>query len=61
MAVAPVITVATFAMAGLYRLVTRYIGYRGTTKIAGGVALSTLIWALLVFPGVRRNFTPPIT
>ncbi|MEQ1696304.1 MAG: nucleoside-diphosphate sugar epimerase/dehydratase [Hyphomicrobiaceae bacterium] len=59
MAAAPVITVATFAMSGLYRLVTRYIGYRGTTKIAGGVALSTLIWALLVFmsgqEGVPRS------
>ena len=59
MLTAPVITVATFAMSGLYRLVTRYIGYRGTTKIAGGVALSTLIWALLVFmsgqEGVPRS------
>jgi FlaA1/EpsC-like NDP-sugar epimerase len=56
---APVITVATFAWFGLYRLVTRYIGHRGNTRIAGGVALATLIWALLVFmtgqQGVPRS------
>lgn len=46
---APVITVSIFALLGLYRLVTRYIGQRGNMRVAGGVALATLIWSLLVF------------
>ncbi len=46
---APVITVATFAHFGLYRLVTRFIGYRGTLRIVACVGLSVLIWALIVF------------
>ena len=49
MALAPVIAVSTFAWLGLYRLVTRFIGHRGNLRIAAGVALATLIWALLVF------------
>ncbi len=49
LALAPLITVAIFAWLGLYRLVTRYIGHRGNTRIAGGVVLATLVWALLVF------------
>ena len=47
--VGPLITVATFGASGLYRLVTRYIGYRGQVRVAGAVVLSTLIWALIVF------------
>jgi FlaA1/EpsC-like NDP-sugar epimerase len=46
---APLITVATFAWFGLYRLVTRFIGYRGSLRIFACVALSVLIWALVVF------------
>jgi FlaA1/EpsC-like NDP-sugar epimerase len=46
---APLITVAIFSYFGVYRLVTRYIGYRGTTQIFLLVGLSVLIWALLVF------------
>lgn len=45
---APLITVATFAWYGLYRIVTRYIGHHGTTAIAVCMALSVLIWALVV-------------
>jgi FlaA1/EpsC-like NDP-sugar epimerase len=45
---APVIGVATFFQLGLYRLVTRYIGMRGGVLIMVAVALSTLLWALLV-------------
>ena len=48
-AAAPLITVATFAWFGLYRLVTRFIGYRGSVRIFACVALSVLIWALVVF------------
>jgi FlaA1/EpsC-like NDP-sugar epimerase len=56
---APLLTVATFAWFGLYRLVTRYIGHRGNTRIAAGVTLATLLWALIVFmsgqQGVPRS------
>ena len=56
---APVITVAIFAWLGLYRLVTRYIGHRGNTRIASSVTLAALVWALLVFmtgqQGVPRS------
>jgi len=48
-AAAPVITVGTFAWFGLYRLVTRFIGFRGTVRIFACVGLSVLIWALIVF------------
>jgi FlaA1/EpsC-like NDP-sugar epimerase len=59
LALAPILTVATFAWFGLYRLVTRYIGHRGNTRVAAGVALATLVWALIVFmsgqQGVPRS------
>ena len=59
MSAAPLITVITFWWSGLYRLVTRYISYRGTVQIFGGVALSVLVWALIVFmsgqQGVPRS------
>ena len=44
----PVITVMTFALSGLYRFVTRYLGYRGHTRIIGCIWLSVLIWSLVV-------------
>ena len=49
MAAGPLITIATFWWSGLYRLVTRYISYRGTMQIIAGVALSVLVWTLFVF------------
>ena len=59
LAAAPCIGVATFAWFGLYRLVTRYIGNKGTTAIAVCVGLSVLIWALAIvlseFKGVPRT------
>ncbi len=45
----PVLGVLAFAEFGLYRLVTRYIGGRAVNRIAGALALSILIWALLIF------------
>ena len=45
---APIITVATFAVSGLYRLVTRYLGYRGHTHLIGSIWLSVLMWSALV-------------
>jgi len=48
-AAAPLITLATFIRFELYRLVTRFIGYRGTLRIFACIGLSVLIWALVVF------------
>jgi FlaA1/EpsC-like NDP-sugar epimerase len=45
----PAITVAAFALSGLYRLVTRYLGYRGHTRILWCIALAVPVWALVVF------------
>ncbi len=45
----PLITLFTLWRTGLYRLVTRYIGYRGATQIVLSVGSSVLIWSLLVF------------
>jgi FlaA1/EpsC-like NDP-sugar epimerase len=44
----PIITVVTFAVSGLYRFVTRYLGYRGHTRLIGCIWLSVLIWSLVV-------------
>ncbi|AGK56306.1 polysaccharide biosynthesis protein CapD [Hyphomicrobium denitrificans 1NES1] len=46
---APLTTIATLWRFKVYRVVTRFVGYRGTTQIALAVGLSTLIWALFVF------------
>ncbi len=46
---APLVAVITFALSGLYKLVTRYLGYRGHTRIIGCIWLSVLIWSLIVF------------
>ncbi|WP_069095188.1 polysaccharide biosynthesis protein [Methyloligella halotolerans] len=45
---APVIGVITFYARGLYKLVTRFIGQEGTTRIYLAVILAVLFWALLV-------------
>ena len=45
---APLIGVAVFQGLGLYRLVTRFLGYRGAVRILGGVGLAVLLWSLLV-------------
>jgi len=44
----PAITTVTFAVSGLYRFVTRYLGYRGHTRIIGCIWLSVLVWSLVV-------------
>ena len=46
---APVMTIGVFAWFGLYRLVTRFIGYRGSVRIVGCAILAVLVWALIVF------------
>lgn len=48
MAAAPVIGVITFHLRGLYKLVTRFIGPEGTTRIYVAVIIAVLVWALLV-------------
>lgn len=48
LAMAPVITVCAFAYGGLYRIVTRFIGHRGTYRIIACMAVSVLLWALLI-------------
>jgi FlaA1/EpsC-like NDP-sugar epimerase len=48
MAAAPIIGVITFHMRGLYKLVTRFIGPEGTTRIYVAVVIAVLAWALLV-------------
>ena len=45
----PLITVVSFSYAGLYRMVTRYLGSRGHTRIVGAVTIAVLVWALVVF------------
>lgn len=55
----PVLTIISFSYAGLYRMVTRYLGSRGNTRIVGAVAIAVLVWALVVFmsgqQGVPRS------
>jgi UDP-N-acetylglucosamine 4,6-dehydratase len=48
MAAAPIMGVITFHMRGLYKLVTRFIGPEGTTRIYVAVIIAVLAWALLV-------------
>jgi FlaA1/EpsC-like NDP-sugar epimerase len=56
---APLIGVATFFQLGLYRLVTRYISGRVEMLMPAAVALSSLLWALIVLlsgvAGVPRS------
>ena len=47
-AAAPIIGVITFHVRGLYKLVTRFIGPEGTTRIYVAVIIAVLAWALLV-------------
>jgi FlaA1/EpsC-like NDP-sugar epimerase len=44
----PIIGLATFQSLGLYRLVTRFIGPQGATRIFLAVALGVLIWVLFI-------------
>jgi len=48
MVAAPVIGVVVFYMRGLYKLVTRFIGPEGTTRIYTAVIIATVLWALVV-------------
>lgn len=53
---APVIGLCAIWWFGPYRLVTRFIGARGTMRIAGAVGFSIVVWALaIVLSGVSYN------
>ncbi|MGV1014421.1 MAG: polysaccharide biosynthesis protein, partial [Methyloceanibacter sp.] len=53
---APIIGVIVFYLRGLYKLVTRFIGPEGTTRIYIAVLIATVVWALLVLmSGVQSN------
>nr|WP_041921468.1 nucleoside-diphosphate sugar epimerase/dehydratase [Hyphomicrobium denitrificans] len=60
---APLITLAILWRFNVYRVVTRFVGYRGASQIGLAVGLSTLIWALLVFlsgqNGIPRSIIIP--
>jgi FlaA1/EpsC-like NDP-sugar epimerase len=49
---APIAGVIVFHFLGLYRLVTRFLGYRGAVRILGGVGLSTLTWAVVLLMAI---------
>jgi FlaA1/EpsC-like NDP-sugar epimerase len=56
MAAAPLIGVVVFYMRGLYKLVTRFIGPEGTTRIYGAVLIAAVLWALVVLmSGVKDH------
>jgi FlaA1/EpsC-like NDP-sugar epimerase len=48
LAAAPLLGVLTFIYGGIYRVVTRYIGANGTTRVLLYLGLSVLFWALIV-------------
>ena len=45
---APLIGIVVFYLRGLYKLVTRFIGPAGTTRIYSAVIISALLWAVVV-------------
>ncbi len=62
-ALGPVITVATFFRTGLYKMVTRFIGFQGMVQIGLSMGLAVLIWATIVFLsgqwGIPRSIVLP--
>ncbi len=52
MLAAPPIAIGVFHSLGLYQLVTRFLGTRGAVRIFAAVALSVLIWGLLVLMAI---------
>ncbi|HKB00201.1 MAG TPA: nucleoside-diphosphate sugar epimerase/dehydratase [Methyloceanibacter sp.] len=56
MSAAPVIGVVVFYMRGLYKLVTRFIGPEGTTRIYIAVLIAALLWAVtILMSGVKDH------
>lgn len=52
---APIVSVVVFHFLGLYRLVTRFLGYRGAVRIFVGIGLSTLLWSVIVLMAVGNG------
>ena len=48
MLAAPIVGIFVFYMRGLYKLVTRFIGPEGTTRIYVAVIMAAVLWALVV-------------
>jgi len=56
LAAAPIIGVFVFYMRGLYKLVTRFIGPEGTTRIYVAVIMGAVLWAVVVLmSGVKDH------
>ncbi len=55
---APAIGICTFYRMGLYRLVTRYIGPQGATRIFLAVGLAVVIWSLIVVMSGVKGVLP---
>jgi FlaA1/EpsC-like NDP-sugar epimerase len=59
LAAAPLLGIAAFIWGGIYRVVTRYIGANGTSRVLTCIGLSVLFWSLLVLlsglTGVPRS------
>jgi FlaA1/EpsC-like NDP-sugar epimerase len=56
LAAAPIIGVIVFYVRGLYKLVTRFIGPEGTTRIYIAVLIAAVLWALAVLmAGVKDH------
>jgi FlaA1/EpsC-like NDP-sugar epimerase len=58
LAAAPAIGVATFHYMGLYRLVTRYIGSQGATRILLAVGVAVMLWSLVVVMSGVKGILP---
>jgi FlaA1/EpsC-like NDP-sugar epimerase len=56
LAAAPVIGVAVFYYRGLYKLVTRFIGPEGTSRIYVAVLIATVGWAVLILMSDMRDY-----
>ena len=53
---APIIGVIVFHLRGLYKLVTRFIGPEGTTRIYIAVIIAAVLWAVVVYmSGVKDH------
>jgi FlaA1/EpsC-like NDP-sugar epimerase len=52
---APLIGVAVFYVRGLYKLVTRFIGPEGTTRIYIAVVIAAVLWAVVVLMMVVKD------
>src|SRR5579885_3589561 len=52
---APIVGVVVFYLRGLYKLVTRFIGPEGTTRIYLAVIIAAVAWALVVLMAAVKD------